>query len=78
MMGTSFADTLEMPAKLAVDGPVWMLFQHTLYPFSRMSERRSNLDRFSPRQDFDAFTNPPRKLLLFILDVMKISRVAVR
>jgi len=33
LMGTSFAHTLEMPAKLAVDGPTWMLFQHTLYPF---------------------------------------------
>jgi hypothetical protein len=33
LMGTSFAHTLEMPAKLAVDGPVWMLVQHTLYPF---------------------------------------------
>jgi hypothetical protein len=33
LMGTSFAHTLEMPAKLVVDGPVWMLFQHTLYPF---------------------------------------------
>lgn len=33
LMGTSFAHTLEMPAKLAVDGPTWMLFQHTLYPY---------------------------------------------
>lgn len=33
LMGTSFAHTLEMPAKLAVDGLTWMKFQHTLYPF---------------------------------------------
>jgi hypothetical protein len=33
LMGTSFAHTLEMPAKLAVDGRTWMLFQHTLYPY---------------------------------------------
>lgn len=33
LMGTSFAHTLEMPAKLAVDGPTWILFQHTLYAF---------------------------------------------
>lgn len=33
LMGTSFAHTLEMPAKLSVDGLTWMMFQHTLYPF---------------------------------------------
>jgi len=33
LMGTSFAHTLEMPAKLSVDAPTWMLFQHTLYPY---------------------------------------------
>src|SRR5262245_48904329 len=32
-MGTSFAHTLEMPAKMKVDGPLWMTFQHTLYPY---------------------------------------------
>jgi hypothetical protein len=33
LMGTSFAHTLEMPAKMAVNGPIWMTFQHTLYRF---------------------------------------------
>ncbi len=33
LMGTSFAHTLEMPAKLAVDGLTWMTFQHTLYRY---------------------------------------------
>ena len=32
-MGTSFAHTLEMPAKMTVDGVLWMTFQHTLYPY---------------------------------------------
>jgi hypothetical protein len=30
--GTTFGHTLEMPAKLKVDGQQWMTFQHTLYP----------------------------------------------
>ena len=33
LMGTSFAHTLEMPAKMTVDGTLWMTFQHTLYPY---------------------------------------------
>ena len=33
LMGTSFAHTLEMPAKLAVYGLTCTMFQHTLYPF---------------------------------------------
>src|SRR5262245_38352549 len=33
LMGTSFGHTLEMPAKMKVDGPLWMMFQHTLYPY---------------------------------------------
>jgi hypothetical protein len=33
LMGTSFAHTLEMPAKMTVDGVLWMTFQHTLYPY---------------------------------------------
>jgi hypothetical protein len=32
LMGTSFAHTLEMPAKLRYDGPQWLHVQHTLYP----------------------------------------------
>lgn len=33
LMGTSFGHTLEMPAKMKVDGTLWMTFQHTLYPY---------------------------------------------
>ena len=33
LMGTSFAHTLEMPAKMNVDGQLWRTFQHTLYPY---------------------------------------------
>src|SRR5689334_24616583 len=33
LMGTSFAHALEMPQKLRVDGPLWLTFQHTLYPY---------------------------------------------
>jgi hypothetical protein len=33
LMGTSFAHTLEMPAKMTVDAILWMTFQHTLYPY---------------------------------------------
>lgn len=33
LMGMCFAHTLEMPAKMAVDGILWMTFQHTLYPY---------------------------------------------
>jgi hypothetical protein len=33
LMGTSFGHTLEMPAKMKVDGVLWMTFQHTLYPY---------------------------------------------
>ena len=33
LMGTRFAHTLEMPAKMNVDGQLWRTFQHTLYPY---------------------------------------------
>ena len=33
LMGTSFAHTLEMPAKMNVDGQLWRTFQHMLYPY---------------------------------------------
>jgi hypothetical protein len=33
LMGTSFAHTLEMPAKMNVDVQLWRTFQHTLYPY---------------------------------------------
>ena len=32
LMGTTFAHTLETPAKLRYDGPQWLHAQHTLYP----------------------------------------------
>ncbi len=31
LMGTTVGHALEMPAKMNVDGPLWMTFQHTLY-----------------------------------------------
>ena len=31
LLGTTFAHVLEMPAKLQVDGALWMTLQHTLY-----------------------------------------------
>jgi hypothetical protein len=31
LLGTTFAHTLQMPAKLRYDGPQWMRAQHTLY-----------------------------------------------
>lgn len=33
LMRTSSAHTLEMPAKMNVDGQPWRTFQHTLYPY---------------------------------------------
>jgi hypothetical protein len=33
LMGTSYAHALEMPQKLRVEGPLWLTFQHTLYPY---------------------------------------------
>ena len=32
LLGTTFAHTLETPAKLRYDGPQWLHAQHTLYP----------------------------------------------
>jgi hypothetical protein len=40
--GTSFAHTLELPAKMKVDGRLWLTFQRTLYRTSRMSTQRLN------------------------------------
>lgn len=31
LMGTAFCHVLEMPAKMRIDGPLWMVLQQTLY-----------------------------------------------
>lgn len=49
LMGTSFAHTLEMPAKLAVYGLTCTMFQHTLYPFFAYIARPLSWARFLPQ-----------------------------
>ncbi len=33
LLGTTFGHALELPAKMKLDGPFWMLLQHRLYVF---------------------------------------------
>jgi hypothetical protein len=48
LTGTTFEHTLEMPAKLKVDGPRWLTFQYTFYPAFASIVDRSRLARSRP------------------------------